>query len=246
MIQKRNKDSCCRGQEAFPSRNTICVGIWLLVFSALSVIGIFWAFLLIPRQALALAANIEGNLQIQESLVTMFAAGVGSSITTILGYLLHACAKKDFDPAYTPWYIARPVMGMLLGLVFYFVIKGGLLVLTAGNTTSGVGELNLWTLSATGALVGLFSKNAIEKLRELFNTLFKTQDEMNHELLNRLPKELRDKVSPYLGGELINRLPEKLRDQVSPYLEGGTGEVEDIPKGEDGTVKKTEGQPGGT
>ena len=131
----------------------------------------------------------------------MFAAGVGSSITTILGYLMHASVKKDFDSAYTPWYVARPVMGMLLGLVFYFVIKGGLFVLTVKSSTSGIEEMNLWSLSATGALVGLFSKDAIEKLRELFNTLFRTQDKMNRELMNRLPEGLKAQVSPYLGGE---------------------------------------------
>jgi flagellar biosynthesis protein FliR len=82
--------------------------------------------------------------QIKESSVAMFAAGVGSCISTILAYLLHASEKKDFDVAYTPWYFARPLMGMLLGLIFYFVLKGGLLVLTMGKSASGTDELNLW------------------------------------------------------------------------------------------------------
>ena len=47
-------------------------------------------------------------------------------ITTILGYLEHASYRKNFSRAFVPWYIGRPIMGMLLGLVFYFVIKGGL------------------------------------------------------------------------------------------------------------------------
>ena len=207
------------GLESFPSITTILVGIWLLVFSALSVLGLYWAFLLISLHTV----NPESIRQIQESLVTMFAAGVGSSITTILGYLMHASVKKDFDSAYTPWYVARPVMGMLLGLVFYFVIKGGLFVLTVKSSASGVEDINLWSLSATGALVGLFSKNAIEKLRELFNTLFRTQDEMNRELINRLPKEL--------------------RAQVSPYLEGEAKQSEQLPKGEKDKNKKSEVRP---
>ena len=186
-MKQENRNSWFGNPGSFPSWLTIIVFIWLLVFSALSVIGLYWALLLITPQNLASGAYVVGYLPIQESLVTMFAAGIGSSITTLLGYLLHASAKKNFDPAYTPWYVARPVMGMLLGLIFYFVIKGGLFVFTAGNTASGESELNIWMLSATGALVGLFSKNAIEKLRELFNTLFRTQDEMNNELMNRLP-----------------------------------------------------------
>lgn len=223
MKQKRNNNSWLEGLEfgeSFPSRMTIIVGIWILVFSAISVIGLLWSFLFISRQDLEPGANIKGISQIQELLVIMFAAGVGSSVTNILGFLSHASVQKDFDPAYTPWYIARPVLAMLLGLIFYFVIKGGLIVLTAGNTTSGVNELNLWTLSAIGALVGLFSQNAFEKLRKLFDTLFITEadkkDKMNRKLLKRLPENLKDEVSPYLGG--------------------GAGEVEEIPKGEDDAV----------
>jgi hypothetical protein len=197
MTEQGNNNNGDGSLESFPSITTILVGVWLLVFSALSVFGLYWAFLLISPNGV----NSESFRQIQESLVTLFAAGVGSSITTILGYLMHASVKKDFDSSYTPWYFARPVMGMLLGLVFYFVIKGGLFVLTVESSTAGVEEMNLWSLSATGALVGLFSKNAIEKLRELFNTLFRTQDKMNRELMSRLPKELRAQVSPYLGGE---------------------------------------------
>lgn len=230
MKQKTNKNSSGGGQEAFPSRNTILIGLWLLVFSGLSVIGLYWAFLLISRQNSTGSVNLEDIRQVQESLITMFAAGVGSSITTILGYLSHASENKDFDPAYTPWYVARPVMGMLLGLVFYFVIKGGLFVLTAGNTESGAGELNLWTLSANGALVGLFSKNAIEKLRELFNTLFRTQEDTQEDTQEEMNREL------------TQRLPEELRAQVLPYLDGETEEVEEDPE-EEGEAEESEEQP---
>jgi hypothetical protein len=105
----------------------------------------------------------------------MFAAGVGSIITTILAYLQHASQEKDFDRAYAPWYVARPLMGLLLGLVFYFVFRGGLLA-TVQTGVEGK-ELNKWALAGLGALVGLFSKNAIEKLREVFDTLFRTKEQ---------------------------------------------------------------------
>ena len=225
MTQERNQNSSGQDLEAFPSRTTIFVGIWLLVFSALSVVGLYLAFLPESLQNSLPVVGAERARQLSESLVMMFAAGVGSSITTIMGYLLHASERKDFDRAYTPWYFARPVMGMLLGLVFYFVLKGGLFVLTVGNSASGAEELNLWSLSAVGALVGLFSKNAIEKLRELFNTLFKTQDEMNNELLNRLPDEL--------------------KAQVSPYFQEAGNKPKKLPKAEPGVTKRSQGGPDG-
>lgn len=225
MTQERHQNSSSQDLEAFPSTTTIFVGIWLLVFSALSVVGLYLAFLPDSLQNSLPAVGGDRARQVSESLVMMFAAGVGSTITTIMGYLLHASEKKDFDRAYTPWYFARPVMGMLLGLVFYFVLKGGLFVLTVGNSVSRAEELNLWSLSAVGALVGLFSKNAIEKLRELFNTLFKTQDQMNNELLNRLPDEL--------------------KAQVSPYLEKSDSEPKKLPEGEAGVNQESDGNPHG-
>ncbi len=187
-------------RKEFPTCGTVFIGIWLLLFAVLSVIGFYVAFFTGSLKISSLV-NLWSYPEFKESLITMFASGVGSSITSILAYLKHASESKDFDRAYIPWYVARPVMGMLLGLVFYFTLKGGLFVLTLQNSASQPDEIiNLWSLSAAGALVGLFSKNAIEKLRELFNILFKTRDDMKNELLKRLPKELKDKVEPYLEG----------------------------------------------
>ncbi len=45
----------------------------------------------------------------------------------------------------------------------------------------------------------LFSKEVIEKLRELFNTLFSTRENVEKSLLDRMPAELREKVEVYLG-----------------------------------------------
>jgi len=118
-------------------------------------------------------------------------------ITTILGYLEHASYRKNFSRAFVPWYIGRPVMGMLLGLVFYFVIKGGLWALVPVDGDPG-DTLNLYGLAGIGSLVGLFSKDAIEKLREVFHTLFSTERSVKKKLLSSLPKELREKVYAHL------------------------------------------------
>jgi ribosomal protein S17E len=76
-------------------------------------------------------------------------------------------------------------------------------VLTDRSTPETLSEAGL---IGVGALVGLFSKEAIEKLRELFNTLFSTRKNIEESLLERMPEELREKVRGYLdptteGGE---------------------------------------------
>jgi hypothetical protein len=50
-----------------------------------------------------------------------------------------------------------------------------------------------------GALVGLFSKEAIEKLRELFNTLFSTKKSVEQSILDRLPLDLKQQVLSYMS-----------------------------------------------
>jgi hypothetical protein len=154
--------------ESFPSEVTVVVGIWLLILAALCVAGLFFAFnTSCWPEWLQQCVDKKG---VSFAAITMFAAGVGSVIATILGYLEHASEKKDFERAYAPWYVGRPLMGLLLGLVFYFLLRGGLLVVT--QTSTETKDLNAAGLAGVGSLVGLFSKQAIEKLQEVFDTLF--------------------------------------------------------------------------
>lgn len=59
---------------------------------------------------------------------------------------------------------------MALALIFYFVIRGGLLA-----ASSTVQEVSLFGTMAVAGLVGMFSKQATDKLREVFDNLFATK-----------------------------------------------------------------------
>jgi hypothetical protein len=171
------------------------VGVWLLAFTAFLAIGLFFLLNSFCWPDWILKC-VEAAPDIVNALVTMFGAGIGSAIATILGYLEHASEKKDFDQAYSPWYVGRPLMGMLLGLVFYFLLRDGLLAVV--TTRAKPEDLSTAGLAGVGALVGLFSKEAIEKLRELFNTVFSTKKNAEKSILDRLPPELKKQVSPYM------------------------------------------------
>jgi hypothetical protein len=182
---------------AYPSEVTIRVGVWLLAFTGFLILGLFVTLNSISWPDWIMK-SLEKAPDFTNGVATMFGAGIGSSLATILAYLEHASDKKDFDVAYVPWYIARPLMGMLLGLIFYFLLREGLLAVVSSNSTPE--SLSEAGLIGIGALVGLFSKEAIEKLRELFNTLFSTRKNVEESLLDRMPPELREKVRVYLGG----------------------------------------------
>jgi hypothetical protein len=180
---------------AFPSEVTKWVGVYLLALTGLLVLGLFFILnsLCWPDWIMKC---LEKAPDFTNASATMFGAGIGASVATILAYLEHASEKQDFDAAYTPWYVARPLMGMLLGLIFYFLLRDGLLAVLANKSTPE--NLSEAGLTGVGALVGLFSKEAIEKLRELFNTLFSTRKSVEQSVLDRLPPELKDQVRRYI------------------------------------------------
>ena len=67
------------------------------------------------------------------------------------------------------WYLLRPFIGLSLALIFYFAVRGGLL-----SASADAGSISLFGIAAVSGLVGMFSKQATDKLEELFDTLFKT------------------------------------------------------------------------
>jgi hypothetical protein len=75
-------------------------------------------------------------------------------------------------------------VGIALALLFYLVLRGGLIVPSLPSGEAGTGTpsidathlLNPYGIAAVSALAGMFSKQAIDKLREVFDTLFRTRE----------------------------------------------------------------------
>ena len=74
------------------------------------------------------------------------------------------------------------VLGVPMAVLFYFVVRAGFL-------SSGVsaGEVNRFGIAAVAGLVGMFSVKAGDKLKELFDTLFKTEPQRKDTLTNPVP-----------------------------------------------------------
>lgn len=96
-------------------------------------------------------------------------------IAGILGSFVHGATSladyignDNFNKSWTWFYLLRPAIGMALALVFYFVIRGGFL-----TTSGGAKDINPYGIAALSGLVGMFSKQATDKLSEVFGTLFR-------------------------------------------------------------------------
>jgi hypothetical protein len=86
------------------------------------------------------------------------------------------------------WFLLRPLIGSALAFVFYLVLRGGLFASAADPKS-----INIYGFAAIAAVAGLFSKQATDKLREVFDTLFKTSkgggDDERRDPLNGSPAE---------------------------------------------------------
>ena len=96
-------------------------------------------------------------------------------IAGMLGSFVHGATSladfignNKFNKDWSWFYLLRPVIGMSLALVFYFVVRGGFL-----TTSGGAKDINPYGIAALAGLVGMFSKQATDKLSEVFTTLFR-------------------------------------------------------------------------
>lgn len=176
---------------AFPTPPTLQIGVGVASFAALSL------------AAVVAMIRFGVGSDVRQAVLMTCAAGVGSSVATILGFLEHASEKGDFKAAYTPWYVGRPAMGLLLGLLFFLLLRGGMLGVLPNLDAS---KLNPYGLAAIGGLVGLFTKHAVEKLQEVFDVLFQTKSQAETAATTKVIQELKAK------------LPDQLKAQLEPYL----------------------------
>ena len=106
------------------------------------------------------------------ALLVIISGAIGSSIHTVTSFTRYIGFGK-FYKRWIWWYMLRPFIGSSLALIFYFVIRGGLFTSTSSS------EINLYGIMAISGMVGMFSKQATDKLNELFTNLFKTEVEEN-------------------------------------------------------------------
>lgn len=106
----------------------------------------------------------------QRVILLVFALGLlGSVIAASLSFATFV-GNRDLRRSWGWWYVLRVPSGGALALIVYVGLRGGLLASTASS-----GELNLFGIAALAALTGLFSRQAIDKLREVFEVMFRAR-----------------------------------------------------------------------
>jgi hypothetical protein len=115
--------------------------------------------------------------------ITVAAAGALGSLIHNLTSFVDFVGNRRLAQSWIWWILLRTPIGMALALLFYLVLRGGLIVPTlpdaAGSSGSTTSLLNPYGFAAIAAMAGMFSKQATDKLREIFDTLFRTAQPVN-------------------------------------------------------------------
>jgi hypothetical protein len=92
-------------------------------------------------------------------------------LTGALGGLIHSsrslyeyAGNRLLRRSWLLMYLSLPFIGSALAVVFYVILRGGLVTGTAA-------QVNFFGFAAISALVGLFSPEAAEKLKQIFSTM---------------------------------------------------------------------------
>jgi hypothetical protein len=114
----------------------------------------------------------------QRMFLTVIAAGAVGSLIHTLTSLGDYIGNQKLSGNWLWWFVLRTPIGVALALVFYLLLRGGLIVPTmqqTGGSQDATALISPYGIAGFSALAGMFSRQATDKLREVFETLFTAQ-----------------------------------------------------------------------
>lgn len=138
------------------------------------------------QQAIAvkLKSNIAGLKDVKKihlnTILLLLVALMG-----FLGNMIHIASSftsyvgnGSFKKSWVLWYFVKPFTAAGLAVIVYFIIRAGFL-----SYGSGASSISLYGILAMSALAGLFTDSATLKLKEVFEVIFKTNDDRKDKLV---------------------------------------------------------------
>jgi len=140
-------------------------GARLMITFGVTIVG---AFLVVAAPAGALTSRLALTSTQQIVLVALVCGALGGSIHVATSFADYV-GSGMYDPRWLWWYALRPLIGAGLALIFLAVMQAGWLPILSTDPAK-----QLWGAAAVSGLVGLFSKQAVDKLSDVFDAILKT------------------------------------------------------------------------
>jgi hypothetical protein len=154
-------------------------------------------------------------------LLVLVMGMIGRYIHNVMSFVDFA-GNRSLVRSWTWQYLLSPFHGAFLALFFYLVLRAGML--TASTSQQNV---NSYGILAISGLVGLFSSQAIDKLAEIADTLFKKTTEQRGDALSKPKPSLKSAEStPTQDGSKLwlTLLGEGFAQNSAVYINGNIRE----------------------
>jgi hypothetical protein len=103
-------------------------------------------------------------------ILVALAGFIGNMIHIATSFTNYVGSKK-FQRSWILWYFVKPFSAAALAVIFYILLKAGLL------NSDGANGANPFGIVILSALAGLFTDKAMLKLEEIFVTMFRPKDD---------------------------------------------------------------------
>jgi len=110
--------------------------------------------------------TVSKSSEIRLISIVVLAGALGGLVHALRSLFMYVGAR-ELKRSWLTMYFLRPFIGSTLGFIFYLVIRGGFF-----STQATVDETSPFGFAALAGLVGLFSEQAVEKLKQIAQTFF--------------------------------------------------------------------------
>ncbi len=151
------------------ARETVITGIFV------AALGVFLALMLLrvwPSTAIRDGQVIWVNLTETSALTIVMVSGALGAFIHIATSFASYAGNRTLSPSWVWWFLLRPAIGAAMALVAYFVLRSGLLL--DGDLGTDVSPFGI---AALAGIVGLWSKQFIDKLKNVSDTAFSTSSD---------------------------------------------------------------------
>lgn len=134
------------------------VAIYLVGVNALALVAMLLVW---PADGEGEPSFLATSADLQYLLISILGGALGTSVVLLMSFATYA-GHQALVASWNWWYLLRPFTGATLGLVVYAAVRGGIL-----KVSSEVDALNPFSVAALSAMVGLFSRNILDRLNNL-------------------------------------------------------------------------------
>jgi hypothetical protein len=144
-------------------------GLFVFFYALVWLIAFFAGLLFRDQLSDALGTSSEMVKVIRSGWLPAVAGGIGG-ITGILYSLYWRVSKaRDFDPQYVMYYLTQPILGFILGAVFYFIIAAGFLTFNRGELLDTFGVTALYVFLGWSA--GYRQRAVLETIEKIMRRI---------------------------------------------------------------------------